>query len=48
MIVRLVGFGFELVCTYEGITGDWKAIGAAAGIGWTVFDVSMGAVNEGW
>lgn len=48
LIVRLAGFGFKLVCTYEGMAGNWKASGAAAGSGWTVFDVSMGAINEGW
>ena len=39
LIVRLVGFGFKLVCTYEGMVGNWKASGAAAGIDWTVCDV---------
>ena len=48
LIVRLVGFSFKLVGTYEGMAGNWKASGAAAGIGWVGFDVFMDAINEGW
>jgi hypothetical protein len=47
-IVRLVGFGFKVVCTYGGMTGDWKARVAVVGIGWTVFDVVMHANSGGW
>lgn len=48
LIVRLVGFGFKFVCTYGGMTGDWKAGVAVVGIGWTIFDVFTDANNRAW